>query len=736
MSPMAKKETKPMHCSIKRVLAQSLVFTLLLPTVCLAAKVDIARVFRERKVVVATNYNPEKLADVFAEWALAMPFNKLNQPLEVKSTAEFLTQRDSLKGWIGDTLFVIDRSAPMSDEELKMLNPTVAKAKSGECITLVQKRNMGDHKLHDNGWVFEITAPNEKWLQKQLERFPRDIAAKVDENMPTVAYRYDVVSLAVVSTEGRAVVDRWIESQFDPKGYALDYVYHPLNDDLPEIGADENVCLIADMSKAGELNDKEKALLPEAARKWLLSDKSSCQMAGVKEFSENSSTWRAALFAPSGRWVDRLLHTFNSIDKIPETCRTDTFHDLRPYSEMVIWVRSDVSKSVTRDLANKVAEQLGKPSVGFTTTSYLDTDIIDKIPKGDAEFTRQNALAVKKKLGTKALVVVTPSAITAQTDYSPGAPVCLTPKYEPFSEEEPSRPAAPDPEEVIIFRGHKYRLVDGDRRNDPHYKADYNAYEEALRDFPNKLSRWERARNYDEERRSSHRMTWQVSVGATESVRLSCNVVIYDLAAVEDDLGKAVYQSSIQGSAQRSLIHKTEEKTVVGEGNRPESPEVPSPKNKVSDDSLYAEAAAGCAVVLERGLVEKCLLPIDGVSPAVLTVARKLEVDDPLPARPVDRTVKAAARGYHGCSSKPAGAALEVARSKCKADALVKIKGLIAGNSTASDEEILAGMTVEKKEGKAVEGWDKGTKTYCVAYEYKYNPNPTEPDQRTAEGQE
>ena len=175
---------------------------------------------------------------------------------------------------------------------------------------------------------------------------------------------------------------------------------------------------------------------------------------------------------------------------------------------------------------------------------------------------------------------------------------------------------------------------------------------------------------------------------------------------------------------------------MIGEGTQPESPDVPTPRNGVSDNNLYAQATAGCCAVLESGLTAKCLLPIDGPSTTGPMVARRPEVDDPLPARPVDRTVKAAARGYHGCSSKPAGAALEVARSKCKADALVKIKGLIAGNSTASDEEILAGMTVEKKDGKAVEGWDKGTKTYCVAYEYKYNPNPTEPDQRTAEGQE
>ncbi len=679
---------------------------------CLAGSVDIERVFREHKIVVATNYQVDKLTKAFLGWGLP-------QPMAIMTMADFATQRDGIKGWGGDTLFLIDRSAALSDAEKTALSPAVAIASGGEVLTLVSKRSVGAKKKYGNAWVFEISAPKGKWLDKELAIFPKLLKTKVDDKAPTVLHQYVVIHMAVIASEAREVLQEWVECQFDPNKSAVECDYYPLGTDVPELEAGTNILVLLDRTKGSAVDQKTIDLMPDYAKKWWKTPESYREMLACRQFDSEGKTWRAALIFPASRLVKQALSRCRTVEQIPEQPSRVPFYDLRNYAGLNIFVRqadqADIAKSLYGDLSRKAAEGFGPSSpLGFECTMLDDLKILNLFPREAQDLSAEDVKNLRGQLkGAKGVAIIAVSALNSETTYSQNEPVCETPVYPAFAEARPQEPGnEPHPGDRDLFRN----LVYGDPTDgtNPKYIRAHNEWVEKKNAYPGKLAAWEsRAREYEESRKH-HQMTWQVSTQAKEEVDISGNLIIYDLADNGDLVGKIVYQSVMRGSAASDRPHESDRQIVRGEGVKPIGLAAPTPANRVSDNTLFAEAISDCTRQMTESMLNTCLLPTDGTPPEITansSTGGSATADKPEP-KPI--MVTASATGTVACEAKPTEAELDGILAKCKADALAKIKAQVPESGRETDAQITARME------RVGQKYDSAKKQYWATYEYEY----------------
>ncbi len=582
-------------------------------TSSLAARVNMMRILREHRVTVVSTEPAAKLAKHFLDWGVNVE--------KVLTFAQLLAEKDRLPG-DGDVLFIIDRTKErgISTLERQLLPLPAGAIEPNSVLTFVSKTGYRRGQRYKNGWDILISAPDEKWLQKTLKIVPTILGREVDERAPVKLYDFAISRLLIVSNAGRDLAQNWADAQFNPNRAAVDWEFVPL--DLWQGDSYEERDILFILSTARMIAPPPELLdeMPKDVKMWLAGSTSKTEAVACRESAPTDSGTRStryAIVAPSERHLQQSLKQYPSTEAIPDTLARRKFADLRGYNLLAIAVRT-ADRSPTNGLelnefAAKLTSELTARVTGFTCSTQqdlLETGYAEALAAQSAIDSVQ-AEEIHARTNAQALVVLDLSAVTKETSFHSNEPVRMTSLLPPFSEPEPRRPSPPDPEASVLFRGKKYRLVEGDRRNDPRYKADYSAYEEALRDFPNKLYRWERARDSYESQRNIRMIDWEVSLDAVQRTQVAGNLRVYDMRPGSSTIGKLEYAQAVSGGSSRHTNYKTERVTVRGEMNRPPGIFVPAMTPQIADFSLVSEAFQDACARAAESIIESSILPAD-----------------------------------------------------------------------------------------------------------------------------
>lgn len=578
-----------------------------------AAKVTISRILREHRISVVTTEKPESI-------------NKYIFRLGVRNetymaTTNLLIEKGRLKDK-DSLLFVIDREKArrLIDEEKKLLPCPPAAVDSAEVMLYASKAS------GRNGWDIIISAPNEKWLDWELDRLCKSSLDSMRlEERGSILDRYQVKRLCVISNEGKQLADDWVSRQLKPGCDTIDWQFFPLDSVLDSIDPDIDKLYI--INKAA-LNEKSKSALsglPLTMRSWIESDESDDEWGVEKQsITTDSGGVRtvSAIAAPCARHLKKALAGHTSVNSIPESLSTGKLTDLSKYREMIVIARAGdrgdkVPTAAIDDIAGKMTSALAGRT-GFECIGRQDLKelvYVALLHQKDGSLDSNDMIKIRKAAnGARALAVVDVAAYTTQTDYNANDPKCCTSLLAPFSESEPSRPSEPDPNErkFGIFGGHKYDEVDGSRSNDPDYIHDHRQWEKDMRDYHRDHERWERRKKDYEDSRFYHQMDWEVSINSTQTVRVSGNLRIYDIGQLDSDsAGKVIFSCSLSGTGSRSSLYWSDHVSVQGEQNRPSTPSVPQSTTCILDQTVASDAFSSACSGAVYYLTDRAILPAD-----------------------------------------------------------------------------------------------------------------------------
>lgn len=604
--------------------------------------------------------------------------------------------------------FIMDRSKAkhLSAEEEALL-PCPTSAIAANQVILYSRKAKGR-----NAWEILVSAPNEKWLNWELNRICNSSLRQVTlDERGSIIDRYLIKRLLVVSTEGQETANAWIKGQTQPGGDAIDWDFVRADAWNPDGNSGVDTVFLLDRQKMGDNCPKVVASLPKDLQTWLGSDGAKTGIAAAKETIQGDQTCSIqGIIAPSTRHLSSALTKYHSLDQIPGSLDEQRLHDLSGYGQIVIVVRSgdrSGENSVINDFGGKLNSALSAANLGFTGVSRQDLkELIFAVGDGDKIDSTQ-LLQIRKKIGKAcALAIADLTAVDTKTSYVANSPACETSKYPAFRTSEPSKPSKPDSNESILFKGKKYRLVDGSRENDPAYIHDLeNFRHKLLPEFERAYRKWERDKEDYEDSRRSHDMEWSRSVDAVQSVTVAGNLRIYDAGDLgTDTAGQLVFSCSLSGSEERRNAFRSDKVSVRGEDSRPDALDAPESRTGVDDLSAISKALEDACNGAMGQLQATAILPSDMVNyaPAAGQVAK--------PEVKIEH-VAVEAVGSTKLNSMPKGAALETARQAALLDSyprLISNIALACPGATVTEDEVKSGAKIIS------EGYNPQTHEYRV----------------------
>jgi len=680
----------------------------------LAGIVSIDRILREHRVYVVTTEKPDDLNSYWISW----------RPREVKvmSMTELILNRSRLEDG-AFVLFILDRSRlrNLIPEEEAMLPCPLSAVGPGEVLVYASKTGSKRNQTRQGRWDVMVIAPNREWLHRELARMSSSggLIAALEER-GTLISRYTVRKLTVVSNEGPRIVEEWIARQSVPGQNAIDWEFIALDTWAAAPSFDSEVLFLLSGETLKTVPVPLVDALSEKFGGWWKSTAAANEW--VAERSETGDgnggrRYTSVIAAPVARHLRLALDSHSNLDSIPRGLSRRQLSDLSRYSEMVVVVRSGDRKAPNGegfldDLAGKITSALSAAATGFQCVTRQDLEelIYESLLRGRGEIDPTDADAIRGEAGGAcAVAVVDLAAINTQTSYTSNSPRRLTPAYPAFDEPEPTRPRRPNPSETILFRGHKYRTINGSRENDPNYKADLRHYEDVeLPLYRSRLRRWESDRaDYDYQRRN-HEMEWEISVDSIQTARVTGNLRIYDLGTFgQKKAGEVMFSCPLTGGSERRGSFRTDRAVVRGEDNWPSSPEPPRPHEGIADGTIVSEALWNASEAALNRILTSAILPSD------VTIRTAARPGNSEPPRMEKVTVEAV--GSVKLLKRPTGEGLEVARDAAYVDAVSnladKLKAAAPGSEFGAEE-------VRRSARIVSEGWESAAREYRVRVRY------------------
>lgn len=678
-------------------LAITLAASILLPVGPAAAKTDVTLdriVLQHLMHVVST-----ERADAISKYL----FDLRLRDQSAMTPADLITKTKTLKDEEG-ILFIMDRSKAkhLSPEEESLLPCPTAAIEANQVI-LYSRKAKGR-----NAWEILISAPNEKWLFWELDRLCTSSLrnAKLDERGSTLD-RYLVKRLLVVSTEGREVADSWIRGQTHPGGNAIDWDFTPAESWRESDNSGVDTVFLLDRQKLAANSAAVVKSLPRDAQTWFGGDSGKSSIVAAKETIQGDSPYSVqCIVAPCTRLLTSALAKYSSLDSIPGSLAQERMRDLSGYGQIAIVVRSGSQENAINDFGAKLNSALSASDTGFACVSRQDLAELVLNSIGDSDRIDATQLTqIRKKIGkARALVIADLTAVDANTSYSANSPTCETAAYAAFTAAEPTKPTEPDPDESILFKGKKYRVVDGSRRHDPHFIDDLRDYrEKLLPKYETAHRRWKRDKADYEDSRRSHEMQWSRTVDAVQSVSVAANLKIYDAGSPgADTAGRLLFSCSLNGSAQRRDQFISDRVTVRGEDSKLGALQGPASHAGVSDSALVSQALEQACGSAAEEIKRTAILPSDvrNHAPSVVT--------EPEAKR---ERVSVDAVGSVKLSSRPIGATVEAARQAALENAYPKLVsniGLACPGAVVSVDDIKDSVKIGS------EGWNAQTHEYRI----------------------
>lgn len=576
---------------------------------CFAASITMMRVFKEHKVSLVTTENFDSLEKYWLDWNIH--FDK------IINISELIYSKDSFPAE-GDTVFVIDRS------KLKNLSPEISNllfVKSSaigdnELITAISKSAKKLNPKYDNGWQMIISAPNQKWLNFEMQRIaPKKsmiLYQSLSEAGINILDKYSVKHINVITTESPLSLEKWFNKQFDYKNEAIDPDYFDIQNTDKQPDPNSDSLYFLDRTKITKISDLIKEIMPDNIIEWSSNPLRKFQyITGIESNNLNNSY---ILCYPVNRLLNNSLTRFESLKSISSSIKTSEFNDLAKYSQVTIISNASSSNADTQqvwesDIASRLASEITS-KIGLKCANRQDL----KQSMYEAIQNRQSSAVVKSDSKTKqvsllAVIDINPTAVT--TYYSP-APKCITEKYPAFSEVEPVRPESPNPERVDLFSGHHYKIVDGSRKNDPKYIKDCDVYLHEKKVYPEKHSRWESKRRDYEDSRDYHQMQWVRTINEVQKVKVSGNIKFYELSSV-DSPTQAVLILNQPISAQVSVDNEFKNDTIIlrGESFAPAAIRIPDNRDGIYDSSLYTSTFTAAIKKGVNLIISGSVTPLD-----------------------------------------------------------------------------------------------------------------------------
>jgi hypothetical protein len=590
-----------------------LVLLVLSVTASAAGRVNMMRILREHKVTVVSTEPAAKLAKHFLDWRVSVD--------RVLTPAELLAQKDTLPG-DGDVLFIIDRTKEqnISTLERQLFPLPVGAIEPDAVLTFVSKTAYKRNRKYKNGWDILVSVPDEAWLQKTLKMVPQVLGQDVDERAPVKLYDFAVKSLLIVSNATKDIAANWAEAQFDPTKIAIDWEFVSA-DHWKGVNPEERDVLFL-LSTANMADPSPTFLegLPQDILTWLASDVSRTEAAACHGNAgpESSVPWASyALVAPSERHLLQNLKQYSTIGAIPDALASRKYADLRGYEVLGVAVNT-VDPSLFHDsdlkgFAARLTSELTARVPGFTCSAQqdlLETEYAKDLA-AQSDIDSAEAEEIHAKIKAQALIVLDISSVTKRTSFHANEPVRVTALLPPYPEPEPSRPVPPDPDAWGMHKGKNYRVVDGDRRNDPEYRSDYSRYEDDLKRYPGRHRRWEWDRDKYEKQRDDRMIDWEVALDAVQRAQVAGNLRLFDMRQASPTIGQLEYSHAVSGAASLHSSYETRRASVRGETNRPPSPDIPAARPGIEDMSLVSEAFQDACVLAAEDIVENSILPAD-----------------------------------------------------------------------------------------------------------------------------
>jgi hypothetical protein len=181
-------------------------------------------------------------------------------------------------------------------------------------------------------------------------------------------------------------------------------------------------------------------------------------------------------------------------------------------------------------LGPKVVPMVSTQNWGETLQTALGRD-----PATDAPFSRPEAQRVVNQSGNAdAVLLLWVKTLAPQVRYELTR-TRLTPAFPAFDEPEPREPRAPDPDDFILFLGHKYPgHTYEERRDSREFRRDYHEWrEEEHPRWEAAHRRWEERRSDWAYRRASYRVNYEYYLKAVPRVALTGYLKLIDLKATQ-----------------------------------------------------------------------------------------------------------------------------------------------------------------------------------------------------------
>ncbi|MCE5314998.1 MAG: hypothetical protein ABFD49_05190 [Armatimonadota bacterium] len=590
-----------------------LIATALSPAYAGRPKVTISRILREHKIRVVTTEKPESISKY--------TFRLGVRNEQYLATVNLLIEQSRLKN-NDSLLFIIDRQKArrLIPEEKKLFPCPLDAIDSSEVILYAAKAS------GRNGWDILVSAPNEKWLNWELDRLCKsNLDSMLLQERGSILDSYKVKRLCVISNEGKQFAENWVSRQLKPGCDTIDWLFYPTDSDLNSIDTQMDRLYILNKSKLDDKTQIALESLPDNMREWLDSGENFSQWGAEKQSIKLDSGELcsiSAIIAPYSRQLEMALGRHPSINAIPEALTTGNLTDLSKYQEMIVIARSGdrtdkISSSILDDMAGKITSVL-TARTGFKCVSRQDLKelvYMALLHEKDGSLNTNDIVQIRNRAdGARALAIVDLAALTADTSYSANTPRCCTAPLPGFSESEPSRPSEPDPDErkFGIFGAHKYDEVHGSRSNDPDYIEDHRRWEKEMHDYRRNHDNWERRRRDYENSRWDHDMDWEVSINSTQAARVSGNLRIYDIGELEtESAGKVLFSCSFTGTGSRESTYWSDHVIVRGENNQPSTPSVPQTQEGILDETIISAALNNAGSTAVYDLLGKTIVPAD-----------------------------------------------------------------------------------------------------------------------------
>ncbi|MCE5198055.1 hypothetical protein LLG39_03685 [bacterium] len=575
--------------------------------------VTISRILNEHKIHVVTTEKEDSLSKFLFDLRL-----KTDEPIAI---AELLVNKSGFKD--GESiLYIIDRSKArrVIREEERLLPCKMSAIDPDQVVLYAQKA------ADKNAWEILISAPNEKWLKWELERLcGSELGGLRLDERGSILDRYRVKRLRIVSNVGKQVAQDWVTRQSKPGKDTIDWDFVPSDGKIDELDPETDVLFLLNHAQLDAKSGQVLEDLPDDVESWCDGEASThCWAAERQSVQSSEGDWQtvSVVVAPSERHLKMALNQYSSIESIPQTFTTSEFANLSSYREMIVIARAgdrdNADESAVDDLAGKMTTALANKT-GFQCVSRQDLKELvytALMHEKDGTLDTSDIASLRRKVGTGcALAVVDLAAIDTQTSYVVNQPQCCTPTYPSFSQPQPSKPSEPDPDErkFGLFGGHRYSEVDGSRRNDPQFKRDHREWRRNMDDYSDAMDRWEHDKRDYENSRYDHEMDWEVSINAIQRARITGNLRIYDLNAVDsEDAGRVLFTCPIEGEEIREDRYSSDHVSVRGEGNQPDVPTAPASLPTISDLTIASEAFRMACEKAVTDIMRRSLVPADG----------------------------------------------------------------------------------------------------------------------------